>query len=61
MIIDLPPADLRQARAEPDQEWDQVLAGISPGTPHFSYYEFERPFELLVGRRIDNAPLANRL
>jgi hypothetical protein len=55
MIIDLLPADLVQARAELSQESDQALAGIALGTPHFSYTEFERLFDLLAGRRIDQS------
>ena len=51
-IIELDVADLRQARTELGADSGRPLAGIALGTPHFSFFEFERLVALLDGRAI---------
>ena len=53
-VIELEIDDLQQARAELGRNSERALAGIALGTPHFSYTEFERLFQLLDGRSIDS-------
>ena len=51
-IIEISVDDLQRARTELGQNSGRALSGIALGTPHFSYTEFERLFQLLDGRSI---------
>ncbi len=51
-IIELTTEDLRHARTHLGKTTSSKLRGVAIGTPHFSYTEIERLFELLGGRSI---------